>query len=204
MISWSIKTAQDAACFDSIIVSTDDPEIASIARYYQAEVPFIRPQSLSDDHSGIQSVVTHAIKQMAFLGHEFESVCCLFATAPFAYSTDIQQALAMLQTASSMTSVFPVTSYPFPVQRSLRINASGLCTPFDKQGILKRSQDLEELFHDAGQFYWATPERWFSNSHLFDHGLPLPLPCWRVQDIDTEEDWYRAELLHSLLAESPL
>ena len=199
MIAWSIEAARTAGCFDHILVSTDDEEIAAVAGSYGAEVPFLRPAHLADDQATTQAVVLHAVQWCEQQGLEPQAVCCLYATAPFVQPADLVAAGLLLDAAPTSSFVFTATSFPFPIQRAIHIDASGRSAMFHPEHFNTRSQDLEEAFHDAGQFYWARPEAWANTLNLFDDGRPLILPRWRVQDIDTEEDWTRAELLHQLL-----
>ena len=201
MIAWSIAAAQAAGCFDRILVSTDDEEIAEVASRHGAEVPFLRPAHLADDQATTQAVVLHTVQWCEQQGLAVEAVCCLYATAPFVQPGDLAQAADLLEHAPLQSFVFTATSFPFPIQRAIRIDADGRSAMFQPEHFNTRSQDLEEAYHDAGQFYWARPEAWASSGNLFDDGRPLLLPRWRVQDIDTEEDWQRAELLHRLLQE---
>ena len=201
MIAWSISAAQESSCFDQIIVSTDDEEIAEVARAFGAEVPFLRPSHLADDQATTQDVIGHALEwfQRQRQGQGCEALCCLYATAPFVQPTDLQSADKNLSEAEAGTVVFAATSFPFPIQRAIRIDAEGYSSMFQPDQFATRSQDLEEAFHDAGQFYWATPQTWSTVVNLFEGARPIILPRWRVQDIDTEEDWFRAELMHQLL-----
>ena len=201
MISWSIMAAQSAGCFDRIMVSTDDAEIAEVASRHGAEVPFLRPSDLADDQTTTQAVVLHAIQWCEQHGLPLDAVCCLYATAPFVQSDDLIAAGLLLKQAPRSSFVFAATSFPFPIQRAIRIDHEGRSEMFLPEHFNTRSQELEEAFHDAGQFYWARLEAWASSQNLFDDGRPLQLPRWRVQDIDTEEDWKRAELLHRLIEE---
>jgi pseudaminic acid cytidylyltransferase len=199
MIAWSIDAARAAGCFDRIIVSTDDEEIAALASNHGAEVPFLRPAHLADDQATTQAVVLHAVQWCEQQGLEPQAVCCLYATAPFVRPADLVEAGQLLEQSPASSFVFTATSFPFPIQRAIRIDAAGRSAMAYPEHFNTRSQDLEEAFHDAGQFYWARPEAWATSLNLFDDGRPLILPRWRVQDIDTEEDWTRAELLHQLL-----
>ena len=199
MITWSIAAAQAAGCFDRILVSTDDEEIAKLAADHGAEVPFLRPAHLADDHATTQAVVLHTVQWCQQQGLPLEAVCCLYATAPFVQPADLAEAVGLLKQAPPESFVFTATSFPFPIQRAIRIDADGRSAMFQPEHFITRSQDLEEAYHDAGQFYLARASAWANRSNLFDNGRPLLLPHWRVQDIDTEEDWKRAELLGCLL-----
>lgn len=193
IIAWSIAAAQESACFDRIICSTDDSEIADVARTYGAEVPFIRPATLSDDQIGTIPVIAHAIEWQAQHGATPQEVCCIYATAPFVRAADLQAGLELLKNTDA-DYVFSVTSYAFPIQRAIRINADNRIEMFNPQHFNTRSQDLEEAWHDAGQFYWGKTKAWLAGKPIFSgEAVPLILPRYRVQDIDTPEDWERAE-----------
>ena len=195
MIAWSIEAALQSGCFDQIVVSTDDVEIAEVARQYGAQVPFMRPAALSDDHTGTTAVVAHAIDWFAAQGQMPEQVCCLYATAPFVSADDLRRGLAVL-TETGADYAFTVTSYAFPIQRAIRITPAGRLEMFSPEHFNTRSQDLQEAYHDAGQFYWGRASAWLDNTMLFSPAsVPLLLPRHRVQDIDTPEDWQMAEYL---------
>ena len=201
MIAWSINTALESGAFDNVIVSTDDDEIADVARSYGAEVPFRRPPELSDDHTGTTPVIAHAVDWYKSQGGDIDAACCLYATAPFVQAADIREGLRRLQ-EESCDYVFSVTSFPFPIQRAIRIAASGRTEMFYPELFATRSQDLEEAYHDAGQFYWGTMEAWLQHKPIFSSGsVPLILPRSRVQDIDTLEDWERAERMFAAMQE---
>jgi pseudaminic acid cytidylyltransferase len=199
MIAWSIEAARVAGCFDRILVSTDDQEIAAVARSHGAEVPFLRPAHLADDLATTQAVVLHSLEWCELQGLLPRAVCCLYATAPFVQPADLVVSGKLLEQAPTGSFVFAATSFAFPIQRAIHIDAAGRSAMFNPEHFNTRSQDLEEAFHDAGQFYWARPEAWRHSASFFENGRPLVLPRWRVQDIDTEEDWHRAELMHRLI-----
>ena len=201
MIGWSIQAAFNANCFDRIIVSTDDQEIASVAKAYGAEIPFMRPTELANDFVGTREVIEHAINFFAKLTIHPSAICCLYATAPFVKPNDIAEGFKKFKSFHSNAVVFSATSYNYPVQRALRIDDQGKSSMIDPSHYQTRSQDLEATYHDAGQFYWASPEAWCKNQNFFEGGLPIVLPLWRVQDIDTESDWTRAEIIHKLIEE---
>ena len=199
IIEWSIKAAQKSKIFERIIVSTDNQEIAEVAKSCGVDVPFVRPQYLSDDFVGTREVIAHSIMELCRQGSRYSHVCCLYATAPFVEPDDLASAFNILLNSRHGSVVFSAASFAFPIQRALYIDSQGYCSPFDPSAITQRSQDLEEFFHDAGQFYWASPDRWCSDQNLLEAGRPYLLPRWRVQDIDTLEDWQRAELMWSAL-----
>lgn len=195
MIVWSIEAALKSACFDQVIVSTDDAEIAEIAVAYGATVPFMRPVELSDDYTGTIPVISHAIDWFDKQGQAAKQVCCLYATAPFVRPEDIQKGhVALSETDSDY--VFSITSYAFPIQRAISLTEEGRVTMFNPEYYNTRSQDLKEAYHDAGQFYWGRAQAWLEGKAIFSsNSSPVILPRYRVQDIDTLEDWLRAEWL---------
>ena len=193
IIAWSIMAARDSGCFDRVIVSTDDTEIAGIAREWGADVPFMRPADLSDDHTGTIPVIRHAIEWFVEHIEVPELTCCIYATAPFVTTEDLQQGLETLNT-SGADYAFTVTSYAFPIQRAIRTTPEGRVEMFNPEHFNTRSQDLEEAYHDAGQFYWGRTDAWLKGKPIFTpDAVPVLLPRHRVQDIDTPEDWLRAE-----------
>jgi N-acylneuraminate cytidylyltransferase len=195
MLAWTIGALRDSGCFSRIVLSTDDDEIAAVARQWGAEVPFRRPGELADDQTATLPVVAHAVRQLAADGVTPDAVCCAYATAPMMSPHDVRQAKRLLD-ESGADYVFSCTTFAFPVQRALRIEADGGVVPMFAATIGSRSQDLPQAVHDAGQFYWG-------RAAAFERELPIfsprsrayMVPRHRVQDIDTEEDWARAERL---------
>jgi N-acylneuraminate cytidylyltransferase len=199
MIAWSIEAAIASGCFDQVLVSTDDQEIADVALRFGATVPFLRPQTLADDFSGTGPVIAHAIEFLQGAGHDCEQVCCIYATAPFIRSQDLKKGMQVLL-EGECEFAFSVTSYAFPIQRAVRINADGGVEMFQPKCFATRSQDLEHAYHDAGQFYWGTRLAWLEGKPIFaSYSRPVILPRYRVQDIDTPEDWLHAEVLFKSL-----
>ncbi len=199
IIAWSIEAARSSGCFDRVIVSTDDQEIAAIAREFGADTPFLRPVELADDHTATIPVIAHAIEWHRQQGLVPVQVCCLYATAPFVRAEDLNDGLGVL-VKEGCDYVFPVASYSFPIQRALRLTAIGRVEMFYPEHFTTRSQDLDEAYHDAGQFYWGTAEAWRSSKPIFSPAAaPIILPRYRVQDIDTLEDWKRAEWMFQAL-----
>ena len=196
MIAWSIQAAQLSNCFDQILVSTDDNEIAEISRFWGAETPFMRPSELSDDFVGTVPVVIHALDWLEKYREIPQAICCLYATAPFVRSEDIKAAFQLLSKCSTSQFVITATRFASPIQRALRLDpANGQVFMYQPYHSRTRTQDLEVSFHDAGQFYLGSREAWLKSSSLLEGSKPLILPKWRVQDIDNEEDWLRAELM---------
>jgi pseudaminic acid cytidylyltransferase len=200
IINWTISTAIESGCFDRVLVSTDDEEIAAIASGSGAEVPFMRPPDLSTDHVSTQAVVAHAINWLCEKDcYQPIEICCLYATAPFIRVQDLQLGLSLLREQRGGY-VFPVTSFPYPIQRALRLNHDRSCEMFDTKYAQYRSQDVDEAYHDAGQFYWALKETWLSREQIFSkNSRPIVIPRRYVQDIDTPEDWDIAELMGKVL-----
>ncbi|MFB9887634.1 pseudaminic acid cytidylyltransferase [Balneatrix alpica] len=200
LLAYSIQAAIQADVFERIIVSTDDAEIAAVAQAYGAEVPFIRPANLADDHTGTGAVVFHALDWLAEHDRlQPEYVCCIYATAPLLQAEDLKAAITELEQRPEMQHAFSVTRFAYPVQRGLVRAGEGVSMLFPEYEAT-RSQDLPEVYHDAGMFYWSRTAAFASNAAMFaPHSIPHVLPSWRVQDIDTEEDWQRAELLYQVL-----
>jgi len=194
MIGYAIAAAQASGVFDDIVVSTDDPEIAEVARGLGAQVPFMRPTELAGDLTPTLPVVSHAITQMQALGRRPEQVCCIYPGCPLLEPGDLREALQLMQ-AASWPYVFPVLPFPSPVQRALRRKPGGGAEPLYPEFTQTRSQDLEPAFYDAGQFYWGQASAWLKGLDVHRHGQTLVLPEWRAVDIDTPDDWLRAELL---------
>lgn len=205
MIAWSIEAAKASGCFDQIIVSTDDVEIARVASEWGATVPFMRPAELSDDFTGTLPVIRHAVEWLNQHDSPVEYACCLYATAPFVAAEDLKKGLQLIRDSGS-SYAFSVTSYAFPIQRAIRITGNGRVAMFNPEHFRTRSQDLEEAWHDAGQFYWGTPRAWCEERAIFgEDSVPVKLLRHRVQDIDTPEDWVRAEwLFRAMQAEGGL
>ena len=202
MIAWSIEVAHASSCFDQVIVSTDDEEIAEVALHWGAEVPFRRPVELSGDFAGTTPVISHAVQWFLDSGREIEAVCCLYATAPFVEPSEIRCGLDLLMQMANNRFVFTATPYPFPIQRALGIDpVSGDAFMWHPENFDTRSQDLESSYHDCGQFYWGRSQAWLESSNLFEGSRPLILPRWRVQDIDTEDDWIQAEFMQQVLSQ---
>ncbi len=200
LIAYSIQTAIESNLFDKIIVTTDDEEIASISKLYGAEVPFIRPKKLADDFTGTTDVVNHTLQWLKNNGEEYDYVCTIYATAPLLQSKYLIEGFEKLKN-SEATHTFSVTSMPFPIQRTFKITNDKRCMMFWPEMYNSRSQDLEEAYQDAGQFYWTKINQ-KSNEIMFGKdSIPIILPRHLVQDIDTIEDWQRAEIMYKVIKE---
>lgn len=198
MIAYAIEAACESGLFNHVIVSTDDSDISDIAIKYGAEVPFVRPDDLACDYTPTVPVVAHAIQFCETLGWEIEAVCCIYPGVPFLQANDLRDAWALLQETNSAYA-FPITEYPAAIQRAFSRDESGVVKPFFPEFELSRTQDLELAYHDAGQFYWGWRNSWFEYDRIHSSGVGLPIPNYRVVDIDTPEDWIRAELLYKSL-----
>ena len=199
MIAWSIEAAKNSGLFERIICSTDDKEIAVVAREHGAETPFLRPAELSDDHTGTIPVVAHAIKKLQNSENKIDIVCCIYATAPFIQEVDLKNSFEQLEKEDA-NYCFAVTNYPFSIQRAIRITKENRCEMLQPEMFNMRSQDLDEAYHDAGQLYWGKTTAWLETEQMFSlKSTPYILPRYLVQDIDTEEDWLQAELMFKAL-----
>ena len=202
IIQWSIDVAKSTQIFDRIIVSTDDPDIAEVASKLGAEVPFIRPSSLADDYSTSTAVIQHGVQWLMEQGQEVSDVCCIYATAPFIVSHDIQKGHEILS-SNTWEYVFPAVEFPSSIFRGFQRNPDSSLEMVFPNHYSTRSQDLHKVFHDAGQFYWANAKTWISKASVFSNkSYFMEIPRWRVQDIDTPEDWDIAEKMFSMLMQS--
>ena len=198
LITYSIQTALESKLFEKIIVSTDDEEIASIAKEYGAEVPFIRPKELSDDFTGTADVIQHAINYLKEQGEEFDYICTIYATAPLLQAKYLIEGYEKLKNSDAINA-FSSTSMPFPIQRTFKLDSKDRCEMFTPEHYMTRSQDLEEAYQDAGQFYWSKLSKSSDEIMFSKDSIPIILPRYLVQDIDTLEDWKRAETLYESL-----
>lgn len=198
LIAYSIATAIRSGLFEKVIVSTDDEEIAEVARQYGAEVPFLRPKELSDDYTGTFDVIAHAIASLRERGECYDFVCTVYATAPLLQPRYLIEGYEKLSQSDAINA-FSCTSMPFPIQRTFKIIPAGRCEMFWPENFSKRSQDLEEAYQDAGQFYWTKLGRTSDEIMFGRDSIPVILPRHLVQDIDTMEDWERAEYMYQAL-----
>ncbi len=198
MIGYAIEAARDSGLFDHVIVSTDDDDIAAIARDLGAQTPFIRPPELSDDHTPTVPVVAHAIDACEAHGLPVDIACCIYPCVPFIQVNDLKAALDLF-TETGADYCFPITDFPSAIQRALRRNETGAMSPLHPEFELTRTQDLEPAFYDVGQFYWGKREAWLHNPRIHRSGVGLPIPAWRAVDIDTPDDWERAERMYQSL-----
>lgn len=201
LLARTLEAVLRAGIFDSVIVSTDDLEVADVALEVGAGVPFMRPTDLSDDWTATGPVVAHAIEAVKSSLGPFHAVCCVYPGAVLMRPGDYEASSRLVDEALSREAVVAaVVRYGHPIQRALGRGADGLLKPLGgRSALTKRTQDLGPTWHDAGQFYWAAPHRWSCMEPLLSSVVPYELPAWRVQDIDTQDDWRRAEFVHSLI-----
>ncbi|MEN9417820.1 MAG: pseudaminic acid cytidylyltransferase [Pseudomonadota bacterium] len=197
MIAYAIQAACQAGVFDRIVVSTDDEEIAAVAREWGAQVPFVRPAELADDHAPTRPVIAHALDSLAVA--DPTPVCCIYPGVPLLQADDIARARLLLS-AHAAEFVFPVAAFPSPVQRALVREPDGRSRPMQPEHTQTRTQDLQPAFFDVGQFYWALASTWRSGLSIHGHARTMVVPEWRSVDIDTPDDWARAEMLYRAFA----
>lgn len=204
LIAYSITAARESEVFDDIIVSTDSREIARVAVEYGARAPFMRPKDLADDNTPTAPVLRHAFQWLRDQGSMVKYGCCIYATAAFV-SPHYLRLGHQLITERKVSSVFSVTTYEFPIFRSLKINVSGCLEMIWPQYEMAKSQELPEAYHDAGQFYWLDIDRFLRKPRIYtSDALPVILPRYLVQDVDTLEDWDRAEIMYRVCKEKGL
>lgn len=199
MIAWSIEAAIASGVFDRILVSTDDDEIADIATQFGAEVPFVRPKKLSDDFVGTTEVIAHAVAWVQEQQTEVTAACCIYATAPLIQIDDIKKSLEIFETGE-WDYVFSASVLESHIFRAFYVNPQLEVQMMLPQYFKVRTQDLPIAMQDAGQFYWGKPSAWLNNKQIFDRNSTcLIIPSWRVQDIDNQDDWAKAEIIFNEL-----
>lgn len=199
IIEYSIKAALKSGCFSEVMVSTDDPEIAKIAKCAGASVPFLRSKAHSRDKSSIEDVAIEVLEEYNKQEREFKNFCCLLATAPFIKAEDIRKAMKILESSRDIISIFTVVRYSYPIQRALKIKKEWLRMKYP-ENINKHSQEIEPMYHDAGQFYCLKTKKFLKEKQFFSKkSKAIILPETRVQDIDTIEDWQMAEIKYEIL-----
>lgn len=202
ILLYSIEAALSSGIFEEVMVSTDDPEIAALAKEAGAKVPFLRSSEAANDYASTDDVIREVLACYEAQGRRFDSFCCIYPTAPFVTAQKLITAMDMLQTAES---VMPVTTFPYPVLRSLCIDKNGHIGYKWPEYAASRSQDLETLYHDCGQFYACRTDAFFREGTTDTPGMvPLLLPELEVQDIDTEEDWAIAEVKYQKMLEKQI
>lgn len=202
MLAYPLAAARESGLFSRILVSTDDREIADAAREYGGEAPFVRPAELSDDRTGTSAVIAHALEWLGGRGERPDLVCCIYATTPFLRPFYLRQGCAAIAEGGASSSI-AVAEYPHPIERAWRPDTEGFLRLLQPDQLKTRSQDLPPAFYEAGQFYWAAVPAFLERrSFLTAKTAPVLLPRCLVQDIDSEEDWRRAELMYAALEQS--
>lgn len=199
IISYAIQVAIDSGIFERVMVSTDSEEIKDIALKYGAEVPFLRSKENSDDYATTEDVIMEVVKAYDQLGEHYDTVCCLYPTAPF-INRDILKKAVEIMDRKSPAVVIPVVQFSYPPQRCFVIDENGFARFKYPEYVKARSQDLEKQYHDAGQFYVYNVKKLFEkNGVIEDDFAPIILPEVCVQDIDTLDDWKMAELKYKII-----
>lgn len=201
IIAYSIETAILSGLFDDVMVSTDSKEIAEIAKKYGASIPFMRSEATSNDFADTSDVLKEVLEKYKELGRDYTEFCCIYPTAPFITVKKLKESYKILQN-ENVYNVVPMVSFSFPPQRGVVLR-NGLTQPIDLVGIEQRSQDLEQIFHDAGQFYWCKTEEFLKSSNLlYNHTALYLVSELEVQDIDNQTDWELAEMKYKKMIEN--
>ena len=196
IIAYSIIAALESGLFEDVMVSTDDHEIAEIARQYGASVPFMRSAKTSDDFATTRDVLEEVLNDYSSRGQEFDYMCCIYPTAPFVTPAKLKQVFELM-VEKDADDASPLVSYSYPPQRAFYIR-DHVKTPCQPEMMPMRSQDLEPIYHDAGQFYFYKLSSFFNKKEDY-YSLPVIFPESEVQDIDNLEDWTIAELKYDLM-----
>jgi len=197
IIAWTIEKAIKSNIFDKIIVSTDSDKIANISLKYGAEISFKRPKNLSDDYSTLVDVMAHASGKCNDVFNQHDYACLLFATAPFISSQNLKEGFKKIK-SNKFDYVLAISKFDFPIQRGLMLIDNKI-KMINQKNFLKRSQDLLETFHDAGQFCFGKSKNWIKKKNIFkSHTSFVEIDKWRCQDIDNLNDWRMAEKLFKL------
>jgi len=198
IIAYSIEAALNSGVFDEVMVSTDDEEIADVARQYGASVPFLRSAETSNDYATTVDVLLEVVNKYKELGETFDVICCLYSTAPFVTFERLKEAAS--QISEDVDACFTIVQYSYPIQRSLRINESEFVEMKFPEHLNSRTQDLEKVYHDAGQFYFVKTDALVQEKTVWcKRTAPLVLSEFEVQDLDTLTDWQLAEMKYQLL-----
>jgi len=203
MIGYAIAAAIGSGLFEHVIVSTDDEEILEVAMSLGAEVPFLRPASLSDDFTITIPVIQHAITKCSDIGWASDYVCCIYPCVPLLQTIDLQRSF-QIYLDSDAKFCYPVIEYESPIQRALLMDDNGRLRFVNPKDELTRTQDLVTTFHDAGQFYWGSTDSWLTESRMHSNAVGYTIPTWRTVDIDTFDDWKWAEILAKSLVDERL
>ena len=201
MIAYAIAAAKESGLLDEVMVSTDDAEIAEIAKANGAAVPFLRSAATANDFATTNDVLTEVLAEYAKLGRTFDAFCCIYPCVPF-LTGELLRVAGETFAASGARGLVPVVRYSYPIQRALVRDSAGFISFREPENAAKRSQDLQPTFHDAGMFYFATAAAFAERGGIPTDSLAMfELPEARVQDIDTEEDWKMAEMKYRMMEE---
>lgn len=199
IIAYSIEAALGTGLFEEVMVSTDDVEIAEIARQEGASVPFLRSTENANDYATLADVLVEVVNAYKGRGYELDLICCLLPTAPLISSEDVRSAYDQL-VMSTFDSICPVVAFSYPILRSLSIDEKGNLNMNWPEYRFSRSQDLRPAYHDSGTFYWIKTSSLLKDKKLLsENGTAIVLDEFRVQDIDTDTDWALAEMKYKLL-----
>jgi pseudaminic acid cytidylyltransferase len=198
MIYWTIQAAKKSGLFDEIIVSTEDNEIANISRALGATIPFVRPDILADDFSTTHDVMLHAAECLMEQGYDYDYLCCLYPCSPFIYSEDLVQTFNVIQGKKDYY-IYPIAEYPHPIHRAMRLTPENQIHLINSSSEKTRTQDITPAYHDVGQFYWGAKETWLKVSQMHSNAYGHVIPNWRAIDIDSDDDWNRAEIIFNAL-----
>lgn len=199
IMAYSIEAALKSGLFDEVMVSTDDEEFAEVARKFGASVPFLRSEATANDYAGTVDVLLEVLTMYRKVGKEFDNICCLYSTAPFVTAERLKEGYKNLDENNDAS--FTMVQYSYPVQRSLRVNGNGYVEMVFPDYLGSRSQDLEPIYHDAGQFYFVKVKELERQKTLWcKNTVPLILSELEVQDLDTLTDWQLAEMKYNLIS----
>lgn len=199
LIAWTIESALASGAFAEVVVSTEDEEIRAIATAAGALAPFKRPRALADDVTPTVPVVAHAAAEMRRLGQEFDHVCCLYPAAIFVSPAEIEESGRLLAETPEANYVATVARFPAPVQEAMELDSDGRIAFVEPENYGNSTHGFAERYFDAGQLYWGRAEAWLARIPIFTKALGYVLPSWRAQDIDTPDDWDRAQMMHCVL-----
>ena len=202
ILARTITILKDSNCFDRIIVSTDNQEIAKIAIESGAEAPFVRTDVLSKNSTPTVEVIAAAVEILEL--NDDDDVCCVYATNPFLRADALQLGERIIKSRKKFNYITTVTTFPFPIQRALLVERDGLMEMAEPKFMMTHSQDLPERFHECAQFWWAEAQTWREKRGMQTKVIGIRLPRWMVQDIDTLEDWQTAELKFELMQTNPI
>jgi N-acylneuraminate cytidylyltransferase len=197
MIIWLIERLKKSNFFDKIFVSSDSNKILNIVKKKSYIFTIKRPQSLSGDQIGIQPVISHAIQKIKKNDNP-QHICCIYPCNPFLNIDDLKKSFKEFRN-NEKKFLFSVAQYTHPIERAIKLRKDFSTSSFFKKNFNKRTQDLTKSYYDAGQFCWGTTKLWEGKKNIHNHGIGFEIPSWRVVDIDTIDDWKRAELLFKIL-----